>query len=101
MEKAKVDVMAEFRVFQPFFDVCSIYYGIGFNDCLKQLGAAYPNLNLSQIIIDDTIPSTPGGDDIVSEETGDSVHTIEQGAKDADTETVVQFAPNCLETPVI
>ena len=101
MEKAKVDVVAEFHVFQPFFDVCSIYYGIGFNDCLKQLGAAYPDLNLSQIIIDDTIPSTPGGDDIVSEETGDSVHTIEQGAKDADTETVVQFAPNCLETPVI
>nr|POE64056.1 hypothetical protein CFP56_34408 [Quercus suber] len=36
MAKARVDAMAEFRISQPFFDACGVYYGYGFEDCLKQ-----------------------------------------------------------------
>ena len=60
MDKAKADTMAEFRVSQPFFDVCGAYYGDRFDECLKQVEATYPDLNLSQIIIDNTILPTPG-----------------------------------------
>lgn len=91
MVKAKAYTVAKYRVSQPFFDACDIYYGDVFDDCLKQVGAAFPDLDLSQITIDDT----------VSEEAGDSVHTIEQGAKDADIESVVQSAPERLETLAI
>lgn len=65
------------------------------------MGAAFPDLDLSQIIIDDTVPLTPGRNDVVSGEAGDSVHTIEQGAKDANAETIVQSAPGGLETRVV
>ena len=47
MEKARADVMAKFRISQPFFNACGVYYGNGFEDCLKQVKAAYPNLDLS------------------------------------------------------
>ena len=40
----------------------------------------------------------PRGDEAVSEEVGDFVHIVEQGAKDADIETVIQSAPDGLET---
>ena len=63
------------------------------------MGTAYPDIDLSQITIDNTVPPTPGGDDTVSEETSDSVHTIKQGAKDANTKTVVQLALDGSETP--
>ena len=65
------------------------------------MGAAYPDLDLSQIIIDNIVLPTPGRVDTVSEETGDSIHTVEQGAKDADAKTVIQPTPNSLETPAI
>ena len=64
------------------------------------MGTAYPDLDLSQITIDNTVPPTPGGDDTVSEETSDSVHTIKQGAKDANTKTIVQLALDGSETSV-
>ena len=60
IDKAKADTMAEFRVSQPFFDVCGAYYGDRFDECLKQVEATYSDLNLSQIIIDNTILPTPG-----------------------------------------
>ena len=33
VEKAIVDAMAEFRISQPFFDACGVYYGERFKDC--------------------------------------------------------------------
>lgn len=47
VDKAKANVIAEFRVSQPFFDACGVYYGDGFDDCLKQVGSVYPDLDLS------------------------------------------------------
>ena len=35
MVKAMVNAVVEFRVSQPFFNTCDVYYGDGFNDCLK------------------------------------------------------------------
>nr|POE80585.1 hypothetical protein CFP56_14993 [Quercus suber] len=58
MDKAKADTVVEFRVSQPFFDACGTYYGDGFDECLKQVEAAYLDLDLSQIIIDDTVLPT-------------------------------------------
>nr|POE61771.1 hypothetical protein CFP56_77346 [Quercus suber] len=36
VKKARAVAVAEFRISQPFFDACGIYYGNGFEDCLKQ-----------------------------------------------------------------
>lgn len=44
--------------------------------CLKQVGDIYPNLDLSQIVIDDTVPPTPRGDNAASNKTVNSVHTV-------------------------
>lgn len=65
------------------------------------MGATFPDLDLSQIIIDDTVPLTPGRDDAVNGEAGDSVHIIKLGAKDVNAETVVQSTPGGLETRVV
>ena len=79
-KKAKADAVVEFRTSQSFIDVCTIYYSEGFDDCLKQVGFVYLDLDLSKISMDDPVPTTAGGD-IVSEEIDDSTHT-EQDPKD-------------------
>ena len=35
MEKAKADAVVKFRISQPFYDECNIYYCDSFDDCLK------------------------------------------------------------------
>lgn len=63
------------------------------------MGFAYPNLNLSQITIDDTVPPTPGGDDTISDETIGSAYTIKQEVKVANGVVLAQPAskgPNAL-----
>nr|POE62467.1 hypothetical protein CFP56_26398 [Quercus suber] len=90
MEKAKANAMVEFRISQPFFDACGIYYGDEFEDCLKQVRAAYPNLDLSQIVIDDIVSLMLEGDDIVSNEIIDFIHTVEQEVKDIDSVVIAQ-----------
>ena len=47
MEKARADAMVEFHISQPFFNAYGIYYGEGFEDYLKQVRVAHPNLDLS------------------------------------------------------
>lgn len=47
-----------------------MYYGDRFKDCLKQVKSVYPYLDLSKVIMDDSLPSTPIGNTIF-EETGD------------------------------
>ena len=76
VETAKGDAIAEFRAYsQPFINACAVYYGNGFDDCLKQVGFIYPNLDLSKITMNDLVPITPAGGDAVSEEIDDSTHT--------------------------
>ena len=64
--------MVDFKASQSFIDACAIYYGEGFDDCLKQVGSVYPNLDVSKISMDDPVPTTPAGGDTVSEKTNDS-----------------------------
>lgn len=53
-----------------------------FDDCLKQVGGAYPDLDLSQIVIEHTVPLTLEKDDSINDESDDSIHKIEQEVKD-------------------
>lgn len=99
MDKAKANVMVEFQVSQLFFDACSAYYGDGFDDYLKQVGSVDPDLDLSQFVIDDIVPPTPGGDDTISDEPDDSVHTVEQEEKD-DGVVISQLVPEGPVAPI-
>lgn len=66
--------MAEFRASQSFIDVCVVYYGDGFEDCLKQVRSAYLDLDLSKVSLNDPLPTTPAGGDTVNEESDNSAH---------------------------
>nr|POE71624.1 hypothetical protein CFP56_38670 [Quercus suber] len=45
---------------------------------LSRVRAAHPNLDLSQIVIGDTVSPMLGGDDTISNETVDSIHKVKQ-----------------------
>ena len=95
VEMAKADAIAEFKASQPFIDACVVYYGDGFEDCLKQVGSVYLNLDLSKVTMDDSMSTTPAFGDIVSEETDDSTHTEPDPKDDG-----VVLAQPALEKPV-
>lgn len=99
-EKAKADAVPEFRLSQPFFDACGVYYGNRFDDCLKQVGSVYTDLVLSRITIDDIVLQMPRRDDNVSDEPYNSSHTIEQKAKD-DGVVIGQPAPESAIAPMV
>jgi len=70
-----------------------VYYGDRFEDCLKQVGSIYPNLDLSKVTMDDSMPTTPAfGDD-------NSIHT-EQDSKD-DGVVLAQPTFEKLVTPLV
>ena len=71
VETAKADAMKEFKDSQAFVDSCAEYYGVGFEDCLKQVKSNYPDLDLAKVSMDAPMPTTPVGD-AVPEETNDS-----------------------------
>lgn len=77
MDKAKVDAVAKYRASQTFIDTYSVYDDDGFEDCLKQVGFVYLDLDLSKITLDDLVLTTPGGGDTANEESDDSIHTEE------------------------
>ena len=47
------DAVRDFKASQSFIDSCTGYYGTGFDDCLKQVASAFPELDLSGITMDD------------------------------------------------
>ena len=51
-----------------------MYYGDGFEDCLKHVGYVYPNLDLSKVTMDDQMPTTLAFGDIASEGIDNSTH---------------------------
>ena len=67
VETARANAMKEFKASQPFVDSCAIYYGDGFEDCLKQVKSIYPHLDLSKVTMDDPLQSTPTGNTILDE----------------------------------
>ena len=34
-ETARINAIVEYKASQPFIDACTVYYGEGFNNCLK------------------------------------------------------------------
>nr|POE62453.1 hypothetical protein CFP56_26384 [Quercus suber] len=88
------------KVSQPFFDACGIYYGDEFDGCLKKVGAPYLDLDLSQIVINNTVPPAPGGDESLSDESDDSIHIVEQEVKDNGV-VIAQPVPEGLVTPTV
>ena len=95
MEMTRVDAVKEFKTSQPFIDSCSIYYGDGFEDCLKQVKCIYLNLDLSKVTMDDPMPSIPA-DDTIFEEIDDSTES-EPDPKD---DSVVLTQPT-VDPPII
>lgn len=74
VETSNANAEAEFRASQPFIDTCVVYHGDEFDNCLKQVGFIYLNLELSKITMDDPMQTTPACGDTISEETDDSTH---------------------------
>ena len=74
VETAKTDAVKEFKDSQAFVDSCAEYYGVGFEDCLKQVKSNYPDLDLAKVSMDAPMPTTPVGD-AVPEETDDSTES--------------------------
>ena len=49
---ARTDAVQKFKTSQSFIDPCADYYGTDFDDCLKQVASAFPELDLSGISMD-------------------------------------------------
>ena len=70
VQTAGPDAVRDFKAMQSFIDTCAEYYGTGFDDCLKQVASAFPELDLSGITMDDGDDSfqpnpTPESDGVV------------------------------------
>ena len=59
VETTGTDAVQEFKASQSFIDSCVNYYGIGFDDCLKQVASVFPKLDLSGITMDDEGDGSP------------------------------------------
>ena len=62
VETAGTDAIQKFKTSQSFIDSCADYYDTGFDDCLKQVASAFPELDLSGISMDAPEPVTPARD---------------------------------------
>ena len=57
-ETVGADVVQKFKTLQSFIDSCADYYSTGFDDCLKQVASAFPELDLFGISMDAPEPVT-------------------------------------------
>ena len=95
VETAKTDAVKEFKDSQAFVDSCAEYYGVGFEDCLKQVKSNYPDLDLAKVSMDAPMPTTPVGN-AVPEETDDSTVSNQDTQDD-----IIILAQPALNPPVI
>ena len=91
VETAKADAVKEFKDSLAFIDSCAKYYGIGFEDFLKQVKSNYPHLDLAKVSMDEPLPTTPIGDAIL--EAADSTTESKQDTQD-DCVILAQLAMN-------
>ena len=61
-ETVGTDAVQKFKTSQSFIDSYADYYSTGFDDCLKQVGSAFPELDLSGISMDASELVTPARD---------------------------------------
>ena len=59
VETVRTDAVQKFKTSQLFIDSCADYYDTGFDDYLKQVASAFPELHLSEITMDVPEPMTP------------------------------------------
>ena len=53
VQMAGTNAVRDFKALQLFIDSYAEYYGTGFDNCLKQVASAFPELDLSGITMDD------------------------------------------------
>ena len=70
VETAGTDAIQKFKTSQSFIDSCADYYGTGFDDCLKQVASAFPELDLSGISMDMPEPLMPARDVTTDDDDG-------------------------------
>ena len=70
VDMARIDAVQKFKTSQLFIDSCADYYSTGFDDCLKQVASAFPELDLSEITMDAPEPTTPIGDIVTNDDNG-------------------------------
>ena len=61
-ETTGTDAVQKFKTSQSFIDSCADYYSTSFNDCLKQMASAFPELDSSGISMDAPELVTPAKD---------------------------------------
>ena len=62
VETVGADAVQKFKTSQSFIDSCADYYSASFDDCLKQVVSAFPELDLSGISMDAPEPVMPARD---------------------------------------
>nr|POF07557.1 hypothetical protein CFP56_47022 [Quercus suber] len=67
VDKAKANAVAEFKDPQPYFNELGILYDNDFEDFCKKVILLFPDLEFSQIYINTSFPTTPGGGDVIVE----------------------------------
>ena len=70
VETAGTDAVQKFKTSQSFIDSCADYYGIGFDDCLKQVASAFPEPDLSGISMAAPEPVTPARNVVTDDDDG-------------------------------
>ena len=70
METARTNTVQKFKTQQLFIDSCADYYGTGFDNCLKHVTSAFPELDLSEITMDAPEPMMPVGNVVTNDDDG-------------------------------
>ena len=70
VETARTDAVQKFKMSQSFIDSCADYYSTGFDDCLKQIASAFPELDLSEISMDALELVTPARNVVADDDYG-------------------------------
>ena len=70
VKTARIDAIQKFRASQSFINSCTDYYGTGFDDCLKQVASAFPELDLFWISMDSLELVTPTRDVVTNDDDG-------------------------------
>ena len=99
VETVGTDAVQKFKASQLFIDSCANYYGTGFDDCLKQVALAFPELDLSKITMDSPEPTTPIGD-IATDDDDDGSPKSQLPPKNDDVVVLTQPIANPPPAPV-
>ena len=70
VKTAGTNVVQKFKTSQSFIDSCADYYGTRFDNCLKQVASAFPELKLSRISMDAPEPMTPTRNIVTDDDDG-------------------------------